>query len=160
MGVEKQVFQKLSHLRNQKTVAVTIGNVLKGDDGAGPAVCEKLKGRLSAELVDTGSAPENYIQPIVSKAPDNLIIIDAVDFGGSPGQVKLFEIEQLGKITVSTHTLSPHLFVDMIKAQSDVDVYFIGIQPAHTAIGQPMSPCVAKAVEQLADTLSDCFPLD
>jgi hydrogenase 3 maturation protease len=157
MGVEKAVLQKLSHLRNQKAVIVTIGNTLKGDDGAGPAVYEKLKGKVAAGLVDTGTVPENYIEPIIQKKPENLIIIDAIDFGSALGDIGIFKPEQLSNIVLSTHALSPHLFIDMIQAQLKVDVYLIGIQPAQTKMGQSLSEPVSSAVDRLAETLIEIF---
>jgi len=157
MGIERQVFQKLSHLVNQRTVIVTIGNTLKGDDGAGPSVFEKLKGKVSVELVDTGTVPENYIGVIIQKEPKNLIVIDAMEFDSSPGDIRIFEAEQVNNVVLSTHSLSPHLFVEMIRAELEVDVYFIGIQPAQTKMGQPLSAPVSEAVDRLAKMLIEVF---
>lgn len=157
MGVDKAVFQKLSELVNQRAAIVTIGNTLRGDDGAACAVFEKLKGKVTVGLVDTGTVPENYIGLIIQKAPESLIVIDAVDFDSAPGDIRIFEAEQLSNIVLSTHTLSPHLFVDMIRTQLEVDVYFIGIQPAQTKMGQSLSKPVSAAVDRLAETLIEVF---
>lgn len=156
MGIEKAVFEQLRRLAGTETVILTIGNTLKGDDGAGPAVCQRLgKTKICAELIDAGTVPENYIQPIVRKAPHNLIIIDAVDFGGSPGDIRIFGTEQLDSAATSTHTLSPHLFIDMIRAQIEVGVCFIGVQPGQTGMGRALSGPVEEAVVRLADTLAE-----
>ena len=40
-----------------KTLLVGIGNNLRGDDGAGPALIEAIAGRVSAECINAGSAP-------------------------------------------------------------------------------------------------------
>jgi Ni,Fe-hydrogenase maturation factor len=133
MGTDKQLFEQLNKLCGSATMIVGIGSTLKGDDGAGPLVCERLAGKVSAELIDAGTVPENYIQSIIKKAPQNFSII-------------------------STHTLSPRIFVDMIRSQLDVEVYFIGIQPAQTALGQPISAQVKRAVQQLSNLLTKIFP--
>ncbi len=159
MGTDKQLFQQLDKLRNSATLIVGMGNTLKADDAAGPLVCEQLRrSRIAAELIDAGTVPENYIQRIIKKAPRNLLIIDAIDFAASPGTIKVFKLDQLKSMVFSTHTLSPHLFVDMIAQAIKVDVYFIGIQPAQTGLGQPVSAEVSRAVQLLAHTLSGIFP--
>ncbi len=157
MGAE-QLLRQLSKLRGSKTLIVGIGNTLKGDDGVGPLVCERLAGKICAEVTDTGTVPENYIQPIIKKAPQNLLIIDAIDFGASPGAINIFKPEQISSFAFSTHTLSPRLFIDMIMQQIKVDVYLLGIQPAQTQLGQNVSNQVSEAIQQLAEALTEIFP--
>jgi len=160
-AMDKQLFEQIRKFRGTKTVIVGIGNVLKGDDGAGPFVCEQLKhAKVSAELIDAGTVPENYIQPIVKKAPQNLLVIDAIDFGAPPGTIRIFKPEQLNSYAISTHTLSPRLFVDMVCQNIKLDVYFIGIQPAHTRLSQSVSPQVSRAIQQLSHALTEVFPLE
>jgi hydrogenase maturation protease len=68
MGTDENVLAQLKKLRGPKTVIVGIGNILKGDDGVGPLICQQLRGNeICAELIDAGTVPENYIQPIVHK---------------------------------------------------------------------------------------------
>ena len=108
MGLDPQLFEQMKKLRGSKTLVVGIGNTLKGDDGAGPLVCEQLRcAGVLVELIDAGTVPENYIEPIVKKAPRNLLIIDAIDFGDSPGAISIFRPAQLNSLAFSTHTLSP-----------------------------------------------------
>ena len=159
MGTDKQLFEQLKKLHGSKTLIVGIGNILKGDDGAGPIVCQQLTGKVCADLIDAGTVPENYIQPIIKKAPQNLLIIDAVDFGASAGTINIFKPEQLNSSVFSTHTLSPHLFVDTIRQSIKVDVYFVGIQPAQIGLGQSISPHVNQAVQWLIRTLTEIFAL-
>lgn len=159
MGADQQLFEKLNQLRNSATVIVGIGNTLKGDDGAGPLVCKQLSGKVCAELIDTGTVPENYIQTIIKKAPQNLLIIDAIDFGASAGTINIFKPEQLNSLVLSTHTLSPRLFVDMVCREIKVDVYFVGIQPAQIQLGQPQSAQVSQAIQWLVGALTEIFPL-
>ena len=159
MGTDEQLFEQLNKLRGSKTVIVGIGNTLKGDDGAGPLVCQQLRrAKVRAELIDAGNVPENYIQLIIKKAPQNLLIIDAIDFEASPGTISIFKPEQLNSSVFSTHVLSPRLFVDMVCQNIKVDVYFVGIQPAQTQIGQSVSAEVNQAIQWLTHTLTEIFP--
>jgi len=159
MGTDQQILQQLNQLHGGKTVIVGIGNTLKSDDGAGPLVCEGLSGKICAEVIDAGTVPENYIQPIIKKAPKNLLIIDAIDFGASPGTIDIFRPEQISSFVFSTHTLSPRLFIDMITRQIEADVYLLGIQPAQTQLGQSISNQVSEAIQQLSQALAEVFKL-
>jgi hydrogenase maturation protease len=166
--MDKQLFDQLKKFRGSRTLIVGIGNILKADDGAGPLVCEQLgHAKICAELIDTGTVPENYIQPIIKKAPQNLLVVDAIDFGAPPGTIRIFTPEQLNSYTISTHTLSPRLFVDMVcqnikrapALRESLDVYFVGIQPAQIQLGQSVSPQVSQAIQQLSQALTKVFPL-
>jgi hydrogenase 3 maturation protease len=159
MSPDKSLFEQLNKLRDSSTLILGIGNILKGDDGAGPLVCERLKAaKISAGLLDAGTVPENYTQRIIKKAPRTLIVIDAIDFGAEAGTIRIFEPEQLNSLVVSTHTLSPRLFIDIICRSIQLDVYFIGIQPAQTQLGQPASAAVSRAIEKLSAVLTEIFP--
>jgi hydrogenase 3 maturation protease len=159
MGTNQLLFEKLNKLRDSSTVIVGIGNTLKGDDGAGPLVCEQLRGKVCAEVIDVGTVPENYIQTIINKAPQNLLVIDAIDFGAPAGTINIFKPEQLDSFVLSTHTLSPRLFVDLVCKEIRVDVNFIGIQPAQMQLGQLQSEQVSEAIQWLASTLTEIFPI-
>jgi len=160
MSANESLLKQLNKLRGSATVIVGIGNILKGDDGAGPLVCEQLKrGKVCADLIDAGTVPENYIQPIIKKALKNLLVIDAIDFGAPPGTIKIFKPEQLNSHAISTHTLSPRLFVDMVCQNIKLDVYFVGIQPAQVQLGQSISPQVSQAIQHLSQVLTEVFPL-
>jgi len=152
--------EQLNKFCGSRTVILGIGNTLKGDDGAGPQLCNRLVGRTSAEVIDAGTVPENYVGPIVKKAPQSLLIIDAIDFTAQPGTIRLLSPEVLSGLSGSTHSPSPRLFIDLLREDISVDVFFIGIQPARTELGQPLSPEVERAVDLLADILSEIFPLE
>lgn len=159
MGTAEQLLGQLNKLRGSCTVILGVGNTLKGDDGAGPLVCEQLKQiGLSAEVIDTGTVPENYIQPIISNAPDNLLVIDAMHFAAQPGTINIFTPEQLDSAAISTHTLSPRIFIDIVRQNTSAEVYLIGIQPAQTQLGQSLSPQVRQAVQRLSQALAQIFP--
>jgi hydrogenase 3 maturation protease len=159
MGPDRRLLDQLANLRGSKTLIIGIGNILKGDDAVGPLICKKLqKANVSAEIIDAGTVPENYIQPIVKKAPNKLVIIDAVDFAAPPGKIEIFSPLRLSSVAFSTHALSPRLFIDMITAQIDLDVYFLAIQPAQTALGKSVTPPISQAVELTTNLLIEIFP--
>jgi len=159
MGIDPRLSEFLEPLCGSNVLILGVGNGLKGDDAAGPLVCERLSGKLSAKVIDAGAAPENHIRPILEAAPSILLIVDAVDFGGQPGQIRLLGPEQIRKSGLSTHALSLHLFIDVLRREGDMDVHLIGIQAGHTRLGDPVSPAVEGAIETLVDTFRERFAL-
>jgi hydrogenase 3 maturation protease len=157
MNQSRRLFEQLEGLGNSRTVILGIGSTLKGDDAVGPLACEGLAGKVCAEVIDAGAVPENYIQPIIRKNPQTLLIIDAMDFGAAAGTINVFRPDQLGSAAISTHTLSPRLFVDMIRRDIEVDVYFVGVQPGQTELGRALSPPVEQALQQVIQTLAEVF---
>lgn len=160
MGVDRQLLRSLAQWRDLTVVILGIGNTLKGDDAAGPLVCERLSGRVSARVIDAGAVPENYIGPVLEASPDVLFIVDAVDFGGHPGQIRVCTPDEIHGFTCSTHALSLHLSIDLIRREKKVEVYVIGVQADRTKFGDCLSPAVREAVETLADTLTQLFRPD
>ena len=154
MDTQVQLFDQLNSLRDCKVLILTIGNMLKGDDAIGPLLYEQLKGRISAEIIDAATVPENYIQTIIKKAPEALLVIDAIDFAAPAGTTRMFKPSQLNSLIISTHCLSPRVFVDMVTHTIDIQVYFLGIQPFQTQIGHPLSAPVDKAVQHLVSILT------
>ncbi len=157
---EDQIFERLNEVRGSKTILVGIGNTLKGDDGIGPLLCRELTGKICAELINADTVPENYIQSIIRKKPQSLIIVDAVDFAASAGTIKIFKPDQLGSVAHSTHSLSPHLFIDMIRKSIEINVYFIGVQPGQVGFGQSVCAEVAEAIQRLVGIFCYIFPKD
>jgi len=153
----RQILEPVRNLDANETVILCIGNRLKGDDAAGCCVCDLLKGRIKAELIDAGNVPENFIGKIIKKAPQNVIIIDAVDFSASAGSVKLFSPQPVESFPISTHSASLKLFCDCISSEIDCKFILIGIQPAQTNFNAPLSAKVHTAVEKIADELIKIF---
>lgn len=149
--------ESLIQWRDSKVVILGVGNTLKGDDAAGPLVCECLSGRVPARVIDAGVTPENYIGSILEAAPDVLLIVDAVDFGGSPGQIRICTPDQVRRFAFSTHALSLHSLVDVIRREKKLEVYLIGIQAGRTRLGDCLSPAMREAVETVVDTLTALF---
>ena len=149
----------LKPLLKGRVVVLGIGNTLKQDDGAGPAVIAKIKNQKSkikknVELLDGGSAPENYTGKIKQIKPDTLVVIDTVDFGSKPGSIRIIEEKEIRTQSLSTHNVSLKTYVDYLKADlPDLAVMLVGIQPKQVGFGEGLSPEVKKAVDELCMSL-------
>lgn len=131
-----------------------IGNRLRGDDAIGPLVIDGLRGKVNADLIDAGDVPENYLGVIEFARPEVILIADAVDFGGQPGEVATFNIDQLSSMSVSTHNASLHLLFKVLQLDPPPDVLLLGIQPANIVFGAPLSAPVMEALNTLVRILS------
>ncbi|MDD5677506.1 MAG: hydrogenase 3 maturation endopeptidase HyCI [Kiritimatiellae bacterium] len=136
-----------------KVCVVGIGNRLKGDDGAGPELIDRLTGHGRLCCMDAGVAPENYLEKIVQAAPDTILLVDAMDFGGEAGAYRLFTSDQITGGGLSSHALSLRMTCDYLHQRMAVHVFILGIQPAQVEMNQPLSVLVKTAVDQLAAEL-------
>ena len=135
----------------KKVLIIGMGNRLKGDDGVGSIIAEKLKEKIREEnlfVIDAENAPENYTGKIKEISPELLLIIDAVDFGSYPGDFRIFEIDEIKDTTVSTHNFSISLLKKFIKVD---EIYLLGIQPENISFGENLSERVKKSVEKIIE---------
>ncbi|MFC1650444.1 hydrogenase 3 maturation endopeptidase HyCI [Candidatus Latescibacterota bacterium] len=133
-------------------VIVAIGNELRGDDGAGILFGKLLSGDKSINIINAGDAPENYTEVITGRRPDTILIADAMDYGGNPGDVMLVPGDRLAKESSSTHG-SLRLFVDFLGKISSAKIFVLGFQPKSIALGDDISPEVYESVKKTADNI-------
>ena len=146
---------QLKEVVSPDTLILTIGNTLKGDDAAGPVIAEKLKTIFPDHIIDAGTTPENYIQPVINKNPKLLLIVDAINFDAEPGSIKIFPPEKIKSMAVSTHAPSPQLFLDVIKSSISPRIYFLAIQPEQTELGAPLSKPIQQAIKSIVKNIAE-----
>ncbi len=99
---------------------VGVGNLLRGDDRIGSEIAKDLIARGENNVIDCEDSPENYILRILELKPKKVIVVDACDFKGKPGDFRLFrksEWEKLLFTSFSTHTLPLSLFMSLIEKE-------------------------------------------
>jgi hydrogenase 3 maturation protease len=135
-----------------KTAIIGVGNILKGDDQVGPVLISRLQGKTKACLFDCGEVPENYIQPIVEAKPETIIIVDASDWAGIAGELRLIKKEEIKDFGFSTHNASLRLFFDYLKGELPlVNIIIIGVQAGRRSLAQSLSPEVEATLNELVD---------
>ena len=137
------------------TVIVGVGNALRGDDGFGPALIAALKGNTPVVCIDAGSAPENYLGPIVKKNPDTILFVDAVHLDRPPGTVELLNDTDLIAAGLTTHDIPASMLISFLRKQTGAGVYLLAVQPEHLVLGAPMSAPVRESVRRLALAIAD-----
>jgi hydrogenase 3 maturation protease len=130
-----------------------IGNRWRGDDAAGPEVIARLAGRAGARCIDAGDAPERHLGEAAEGTPDSILLVDAVDFGGLPGEVAVFGLEDLPARLGTTHDVPLSVLMGYLRAMTGADVLLLGIQPETTGFGTRMSAAVDDAVGVVTDML-------
>ena len=135
---------------------IGIGNIMRGDDGCGPKLIERLKKKsLKANLFDCGTVPENYIFPILTTSCDTVIMVDAADFGSKPGSIKVFSLSEVSGSGLSTHNFSLRLFTDLLMTGKDnLNIFVVSIQPKTIALGEPLSEEAKFGLDALAGIFS------
>ena len=139
-------------------LVVGVGNPDRGDDGAGPAVVEELS-RVAKGLrvLDAGDAPERYLGPMAESGAAVVVFVDAVDFGGEPGQAALLEERDLPRRSCVTHRSSLGLVMRYLKEQAGQRSLLLGIQPGSVAVGQGLTPPVQAAVKGVTAAISEAL---
>ncbi len=127
-----------------------VGNVLRGDDGFGPAVTQLL-GHLpeQVDVVETGIGGIALLQELMAGC-DGLVLIDAVERGAAPGTVFLITPEVNDAVHVpDVHLANPDRVLSMAKTIGVLPerVLIVGCQPAETdELCLSLSPAVQRAL--------------
>lgn len=134
---------------------IACGNTLKGDDGAGPAVLELLKARLSgaADLVDAGTSSE---LPTFLKRYEKVIIVDAGFFPGKKPFARLGPKDKLLKGEEGTHTLGIAESLELAKKlgfrmPEKIEIFLI--RPKNLDFGEELSEEVKRVLPKVADEI-------
>lgn len=145
----------LNGLPEGRVVVVGIGNALRGDDGAGSVVAQRLREAHPELVFDAGQVPENYLGPIRREAPAAVLLVDAADFGGSPGEVRTAMTSEVEGLMLGTHAAPLSMFMRMVEHETGADVRLVAVQAADTRLGAEMSPEVSATVESLVKALTE-----
>ena len=143
-------FESAERDRAPRIVVGCVGNLLRGDDGFGPAVAARL-GSLpaGADVVETGIGGIALLQELMAGC-DGLIVVDAVDQGAAPGTVFVLEPEVGEAVHVpDVHLANPDRVLNVAKGIGALPdrVLIVGCQP-HDAeeLGEGLSPAVERAL--------------
>jgi hydrogenase 3 maturation protease len=151
MGVSDK--ERFEQCLNRRPVLIGIGSRWHADDAAGPAVVSRVSGLVAVRCIDAGDAPERHLGEAIAGGADAIVLLDAVDFGGEPGEIAVLTAAELPDRLSTTHTSSLRLLMRYLATESDADVLLVGIQPAQIIFGQPMTEAVRAAVDAIAALL-------
>jgi hydrogenase maturation protease len=154
---------ELSRWRGRRVVLLGAGNALEGDDGFGVRLAWALAAREDARgaggepplrAIDAGLAPERWVGEAVRAGAEVLVLADAVDFGGAPGEVLLASPAELAArpVAASTHRVPLPVLAQYAEGLG-ASAFVLGVQPASLRPGEALSPPVAAALDALVEIL-------
>ena len=141
-----------------KIVIVGVGNVLRGDDGAGILFVRKLRSRALPDrvsVIEAGERVEAAFDLVKRFNPVLVLLVDAVRFGGEPGEIRVLSIEEIEDLYAYTHRVPLPMILKAMEL--DFDVYVIGIEPKSIEFGGSVSYEVERAVENLCSFFVELF---
>ena len=139
----------------KRIVLVGVGNPIRGDDAVGPRIIELLEPTPMPNvlLLNTESVPEAFTGKVEQFNPTHVLMVDAANFRGAPGETKLISGEQIGGQAISTHSLPLNIFISYIEKSLGIKVLLLGIQPLSIGLGEPMTEPIEAAAKSVAITL-------
>ncbi len=131
---------------------VGIGNVIRLDDGLGPYMAQTFEAD-GWQTIDCGTVPENFTSKIKQAKPELVVFVDAAEMDLPAGEFRVIPKEKIKDVSCSTHNLPLSLMIDFLQQSMDVEMLFIGVQPASISDGEGLSPEVLSGIKKLTELL-------
>jgi hydrogenase 3 maturation protease len=138
--MSSEVFKKF---RGKKICVLAVGNTLKGDDGVGIYVGERLTKKKDVRVLMCHTVPENF--GLVPSPDEVVFIVDGVK--GIRGNYVVTD-RISGYEAVSNHCPALNLTYEVLK-QRVKDVFLIGVRVGKTGFGEKISEAVKERAEHL-----------
>jgi hydrogenase 3 maturation protease len=146
-------------VHGRRVAVVGVGNRLRGDDGVGSLLAERLATRGASPVLDAGTVPENYVGPLLAAGVDVVLFVDAADFGGTPGECCIAPASELAGRGAATHTASLALIEQWLQP-GGVECWLLGIQPHRTGFAEGLSEPVGRAADAVEKILAAALEED
>ncbi len=148
-------------------VVLCCGNVLRGDDGFGPAVAARLNAGPIPEwaaVIDAGTGVRELLFDMIlsDRRPRLVVVVDAVELDREPGSVFEIALERIPPVEVSEfsiHQAPTSNLLRQLEEAGAVRVVVIACQVAALPeeMTDEMSPTVEAAIGRAAKTIADRF---
>ena len=152
---------------NHARIAVVgVGNVLLKDEGIGVHVARALRqaigSRTDLDIIDGGTSPDTFL---LLEGVNKLILVDAVNGGGSPGSIYRFhpgDIIAEGKCITSMHQvdLLDNLRMMPLSGIKPDSIVIIGVEPKETDWGLELSTELSEKLPQIVKVVMDELDAD
>ena len=144
-------------LENKKVLILGIGNRQRGDEGVGCFLIKRLQGKVNVPLIDGGLVPEKHLRAIENVSPDVVLIIAAARIpDAAPGDIALFQLDELRPAGVFTPAADLLLFFKVFPKDFHPDTLLIAVQ-TETDQHQGVSDSVRVALDGLEALCVELF---
>jgi hydrogenase 3 maturation protease len=151
--MDRQFTGQLRDFIDGRVCLLGIGNRFWHDDGVGSYLAEALESCQGFDVIDAGFIPENHLETVVSKNPKIILMVDATDFGGRPGQARLLYPDKVAYSGLSTHAGSLQMLAEYLQARTQAPIALLAIQPADISAGEGLSEEVTRTFKSLLKIL-------
>jgi hydrogenase maturation protease len=147
-----------------RTAVIGVGNRLMGDEGVGVHAVEYLRNppplKKGCDLLDAGTGGMALFHLL--ERYERVIIIDAADFGGRPGEVRTLVITPRNDMQfapdstqVSLHGTSLAGILQLAErlGAKMPHITIVAVQPEYIGYSMELSPTVKKALEKIVGAL-------
>ena len=134
------------------TLVLGLGNLLLADEGVGVHVAQRMLDDETpddAVVLDVGNAVFDAMPAIA--AADRVIVVDAMEGGGSPGtiyRVPIDDCQNSGPIG-SVHGFDMKSVLHMVGRKDPLEVIVIGVEPEVIGWSMELSEAVAEALPEV-----------
>ncbi|RLF99329.1 MAG: hypothetical protein DRN49_04555 [Thaumarchaeota archaeon] len=145
------------NVRNRGPVAIIgLGNTLRRDDGIGVYVASKLRSSLrnvgGVEVIVAEDRVDYAAKELKELKPNLIIVIDAMEFHGSPGEVRIVKLEDIEEPYAYTHRIPIKIAFKLMGIEAPT--YVLGIQIVSRDFGEGLSEEVKVAGDEVVEFLS------
>ena len=140
-------------------LVVGIGNPDRGDDGFGPAVAQRLRGRVPSTVRILERSGDALALMEDWDGIPFVIVIDAMAPISEPGQVHRFDLADsplpIGFAPSSSHALGVAETVELARSLGRLPQYLVAylVEGEQFGTGAPLSLAIAGAVGDVADRI-------
>jgi len=138
-----------------------IGNILLQDDGLGPQAIAQLEAHYEfgdeVELLDLGTPALDFVDYL--RGRDILVLIDALAGGGEPGELLIFDKEQLQEflpdMRLSAHQpcLNETLHTAETAGIDLKEVLLVGVVGSSFDVGTELGPYVSRSMPEVLELI-------
>lgn len=136
---------------------IGIGNTLRGDDGIGVILAKKMERKVpsNVRVFDAGSGIIDILH--ILENLDKAIIVDAVHFGGKPGELKFFEPKEAKSLVESkkSHDLDLLEVLELSDLLEELpkQILIMGIEPKNISLRKGLSSTLENKIPELTKKL-------
>lgn len=133
---------------------IGLGNALRGDDAVGLLVARRVRELLpGADILELSGEPAELLDAL-GDGVERVVLVDAVTSGALPGTVHRLDASEAALVVdanTTTHGLGLAETIELGRALGRLPARLLvyGIEGQDYALGAPLSPQVAGAVDSL-----------
>jgi hydrogenase maturation protease len=140
---------------------IGIGNTLMGDDGIGMVLLERMQENPThipgVEYIHGGVGGMNILHDLAGL--DVAIIMDTANFGGDPGEYRIFSPEEVESTKFlpreSLHEADLLKVLELSRALGECPgtIRIFAVQPGNLEMGKGLSAALSKRIEEYEESL-------